>query len=134
MNHNNRDLLREVLDRESLEEFRRASLATGLEFIRRRHRRRTVAKACAVVGLPLLGALAMVSYENVTWSKGNSKLASPAGVVAADSNPSNDLQIINDEQLFALFPNQALALVGKPGHQQLVFLDQSQPEQPAVER
>jgi hypothetical protein len=33
------------------------------------------------------------------------------------------VKIITDEELFALFPNRALALIGSPGHQQLVFLD-----------
>ena len=42
-----------------------------------------------------------------------------AGVYPAASQP---VKIISDEELFALFPNRPLALVGKPGHQQLVFL------------
>ena len=33
------------------------------------------------------------------------------------------VKIITDEELFALFPNRALALIGAPGRQQLVFLD-----------
>jgi hypothetical protein len=33
------------------------------------------------------------------------------------------VKIINDEELFALFPNRAMALIGSPGHQQLIFLD-----------
>jgi hypothetical protein len=35
----------------------------------------------------------------------------------------HEQEIITDEELFALFPNRALALIGSPGHQQLVFLD-----------
>jgi hypothetical protein len=34
------------------------------------------------------------------------------------------VKFINDEELLALFPGRPLALVGKPGEQQLVFLDQ----------
>jgi hypothetical protein len=33
------------------------------------------------------------------------------------------VQIINDDQLFALFPGRPMALVGTPGHQHLVFFD-----------
>jgi hypothetical protein len=38
------------------------------------------------------------------------------------------VKIITDEELFSLFPNRSMVLVGQPGHQQLVFLDQ--PEKP----
>jgi hypothetical protein len=34
------------------------------------------------------------------------------------------VRVISDEELFALFPGRSLALVGPPGHQQLVFLDE----------
>ena len=32
---------------------------------------------------------------------------------------------INDDELFALFAGRSMALIGKPGEQQLVFLDQN---------
>lgn len=33
------------------------------------------------------------------------------------------IRFINDEELFALFPDRPMALIGEPGQQQLVFLD-----------
>ena len=43
--------------------------------------------------------------------------------MALSSKPESKVEYITTEQLFALFPNRAMALVGKPGHQQLIFLD-----------
>jgi hypothetical protein len=47
--------------------------------------------------------------------------ARPAMSVA--SVAASKVEFINAEQLFALFPNRPMALVGKPGHQQVIFLD-----------
>ena len=33
------------------------------------------------------------------------------------------VKTITDDELFALFPGRSMALIGKPGHQELVFLD-----------
>jgi len=44
-------------------------------------------------------------------------------VAAAPPADTSKVKIITDEELFALFPNRAMALIGSPGHQQLVFLD-----------
>ncbi len=52
----------------------------------------------------------------------------------ADKPRGYDLEIITDEELFSLFPNRPLALVGKPGHQQLIFLDQPQTSNETVTR
>ena len=38
------------------------------------------------------------------------------------------VKIITDEELFALFPNRAMALIGPPGRQQLIFLDHGDAE------
>jgi hypothetical protein len=45
------------------------------------------------------------------------------GEVAAVTAPEPGVKIINDEELFALFPGRAVALIGKPGHRQFVLLD-----------
>jgi hypothetical protein len=48
-----------------------------------------------------------------------------APLVASATPPTetNKVKIITDEELFALFPNRAVALIGAPGHQQLIFLN-----------
>jgi DNA-binding XRE family transcriptional regulator len=45
--------------------------------------------------------------------------------VAKTLPEKSDPKMLSDEELFALFPGRSLALVGKPGYQQLVFLDTS---------
>jgi hypothetical protein len=42
---------------------------------------------------------------------------------AADKPKIGEIKLITDEELFALFPGRSVALIGKPGHQQLVFLN-----------
>ena len=44
-------------------------------------------------------------------------------IVATAPPEESGVKMISDEELFALFPGRSLALIGKPGHQQLVFLD-----------
>ena len=56
--------------------------------------------------------------------------------IAAVPNKSEDappakVSIITDEELFALFPGRAVALIGKPGRQQFVFLEASTDHVPA---
>ena len=43
--------------------------------------------------------------------------------MAFSSTAESKVEYITADQLFALFPNRQIALVGKPGHQQLIFLD-----------
>jgi len=33
------------------------------------------------------------------------------------------MKYISDEELFKLFPGRSIALIGKPGEQELIFLD-----------
>jgi hypothetical protein len=116
--------LNDLLSGERFEALREATLAQGLGALRRR-RRLQAAQRCILVCLPIVAAVIVVL-----------KIASPPGRVASNApaappptaaNPDNKVKIINDDELFALFPNRPMALVGKPGHQQLVFLDRPEP-------
>jgi hypothetical protein len=40
-----------------------------------------------------------------------------------ENRPAATVKRISDEELLALFPGRSLALIGPPGHQELVFLD-----------
>jgi hypothetical protein len=112
-------LLREILDDGDAANFRAASLARGLAFLQRRRRRNRLAQAGAAVILPLLLISGLVAHLASRPS------AAPPPVRPASAPPTDTgkVKIITDEELFALFPNRALALIGSPGHQQLVFLD-----------
>ena len=119
-------LLKEVLAGEELADFRRTSLERGLSAIRRQQRRQRILRFGALLMLPLLFTFAIRSRRAPEDS--NQPLASPAIMGATiPTRPADalDAKFITDEELFALFPNRPLALVGRPGHQQLVFLDQA---------
>ncbi len=128
MNKNEADrLLNELFVGDELDAFRRDSLEESLVLIRRRdvrHQRIRRAALLAVVLLPLA-----VFLHDVMPRKTN-RTAKEASVPASKAN----VEIISDEQLFALFPNRPLALLGKPGQQRLVFLDQVQNPNSSVTR
>ncbi|MEI6861350.1 MAG: hypothetical protein WCL04_03770 [Verrucomicrobiota bacterium] len=137
-------LLRELLGDEHLEQLRDTSLASALASLRARRRRRTaLTRATAAVmllmGLGLLwhGQPARdLGTEAVTpSSRGLTAASVPTATGASRLQPEGDLasappeppatgvQLINDEELFALFPGRSMALIGPPGAQQFVFLD-----------
>ena len=113
-------LLRDVLtDDEALATLRRTSLAGGLGAQRRARQFRRVRRAGMFALLPalLLGAL--------LWQRPPAAPGSPTTVVALPSPrpEAAGVKTITDEELFALFPHRAMALIGRPGRQQLVLLD-----------
>jgi hypothetical protein len=115
------DLLNELLPGDELADFRRSSLELGLRAMAARRTRRQVFRACA--GCSLLLALAATILwpllpENWTGRKSVAQVSEVARAPAASS-----VKFISDDELMALFPNRAVALIGKPGHQQFVFLD-----------
>jgi hypothetical protein len=112
-------LLREILEDGEAANFRAASLARGLDFLQQRKRRNHAAQAWAAAILPLLLITGLVLYL-ASKPAAAPPVVGPAPVARADTAR---VKIITDEELFALFPNRALALIGAPGRQQLVFLD-----------
>jgi len=93
--------------------------------MRQQQRRRRVVRICALVAVPLLFAVAILSRRAPEVSGRLTVSANPPpAVVPGPHARGGDIKFITDEELFALFPNRPLALVGKPGQQQLVFLDQ----------
>ena len=118
------DLLRDLLSGDELAEFRRASLELGLKAMAARRTRRQVLRACA--GCSLLLALAGVvlwPWLPAHWTGRKSVAQIPEVAGAPASAGSGSVKFISDDELMALFPDRAVALVGKPGHQQFVFLD-----------
>ena len=117
-------LLREILEEGEGTDYRAASLAGGLDFLRRRKRRGRIAQAWAA------GVLAGLLIFGVVWHPGSRPRGTRIAVVtdAAARTDTSKVKIINDEELFALFPNRAMALIGPPGRQQLIFLDQGDAE------
>lgn len=127
MKRNDSDrLLNQVLADQEWESFRHASLELGLAALRRRRRGRRAAQVGVLAGLLSLGTFVAVFTSERSPGRMTRLPAPSKGLASGDKN---GVKIITDEELFALFPNRPMALVGKPGHQQLVFLDEAAPVQ-----
>lgn len=108
-------LLREVLADERLEQLREASLAGMLGLARRRRRTRAFISGAAASLALVLVAFVLLQRES----------GLRPGLPVTRSSPSQPaIPTITDEELLALFPDRAVALVGKPGAQQLIFLQE----------
>jgi hypothetical protein len=112
-------LLEEILGDDQLEQLRQGSLARGLKEMRRR-RQRALAARVSMMALPALLLAVAVFYP---WVQPAHRAPVPRAMALA-SAASSKVEYINIEQLFALFPNRPMALVGKPGHRQVIFLDE----------
>ena len=119
-------LLKDLLSGDELAEFRRASLELSLKAMATRRTRRQVLRACAGCSLLLALAAAVLGSwlpAHLTGSKSVVPVPEVAGSPTRAHTGSGSVKFISDDELMALFPDRAVALIGKPGHQQLVFLD-----------
>jgi hypothetical protein len=117
-------LLREILEEGEAADFRAASLAGGVDFLRRRKTRARIAQVCAA-GM-LAGLLVFWLALHLSSRPAGPRLA--VVTAPAAQTDMSKVKIINDEELFALFPNRPMALIGPPGRQQLIFLDHGEAE------
>lgn len=118
-------LLTHILPGEDGADFERASLEQGLSCLRRQRRRRYLLRAsglAAVISL-IAAAFFLKSLPRTSGSGSSVQLASPPSPAT-----TSHVQFINDDQLLALFSDRSVALIGKPGEQRLVFLDQPRKE------
>ncbi len=105
--------------------FRQVSLEQGLAAMRRRRRSRRLARACALASLPLAFLAAIFfSWPPRTETHPVPVVKTQGTVASVAALKVPPVKFIDDEQLLALFPDRPVALVGRPGHQQLLFLDQ----------
>lgn len=111
-------LLGDIFGDDALAQLRQASLARGLNTMRRRRQRAMAAR----VTLMILPALLAMMVLNPRLQPRRPSPAPPPMALA--SKPAPKVEYITADELFALFPNRPMALVGKPGHQKLVFLDE----------
>lgn len=117
-------LLKEILDDDKVSDLRRTSLDRALGAMRQAHRRRRAVRAGVLVLLPLALAAAFVWLKPVPKSIESRASQAPHPTTLAAAVPQKQsIKTISDEELFALFPDRSMALIGKPGHQELVFLD-----------
>lgn len=119
-------LLDDVMAPEAADGFREATLQTTLAALQHRKRRRSLARKTALLALPvvLAGSLWLLQPAQQRAEPQLASVALQSTVPApAQFIPGTDIRLISDEELFALFPDRPLALIGPKGHQQLVFLD-----------
>jgi hypothetical protein len=118
------ELLKELLSGSEVSDFRQASLQGGLGAIRRRNLQRRVMRTGVMVLLPALLVAGVLIYRSKETMARQMALVRPQpGQVSTPQAKTAAVKIISDEDLFALFPGRAMALIGKPGEQRLVFLD-----------
>src|SRR5262245_53931153 len=124
--HEEDQLLKELLAGEEMSEFRHRSFDRGLEALRRTRRRRQVVRGVALAVCPLILALAFWILRPAPAPEvrviAPPKPPAPTRAVAA-TRPAATIKRISDEELLGLFPGRSMALIGPPGHQELVFLD-----------
>ena len=121
--HEQDQLLKELLTGEEISDFRRASLEQGIALIRLQRKRRQIAQRAAMVCVGLV--LSSLFINQIAKSSRSRPATSQAQQSAPPVPVAANLEIkwINDDELFALFADRSMALIGKPGEQQLVFLD-----------
>lgn len=117
---NQTELLADVLAEEE-EALRTSTLECGLSALRQRRRLRRI-RTAALMALPLIVIAAMFAPALILQRR-------PVPSIAAVNPPpamveGTAIRIISDEELLALFKDRPVALVGRPGHQQLVLLDE----------
>lgn len=125
MKHPEHDrLLNEIVTGEELADFREASLEHALSAIRQQRRRQRFLRLGALAAVPVVVALGIVFSRSPKPPLREIPASNASPVVASAVHPRTPpLKFINDEELLALFPDRPVALIGKPGQQQLVFLD-----------
>lgn len=138
--HDENQLWQDLVDDVAPDGFRDALLHQTVTHAHRRRRNRRLFAGAATIGA-VAAALLLVSQRN---DSGHLASISPPtaprdhetqgrkAVSAPDSTqgnvvPGTHIRLVNDEELAALFPGRPLALIGPPGEQQLVFLDQTEP-------
>jgi len=119
------EMLNEILNDDELSRVRAASLAGGLALIRRRRRLRQAAQI-GTVSLALLGGLFVLRPHQSPHP-----VVTPHHAVTPIQSGTqlSPVKSLTDEELFALFPDRAAALIGQPGQQEFVFLNAGEENQ-----
>ena len=123
-------LLSDLLAERDLSDLRQKTLDSGLLALRQHRQRRRAQQTFVLTALPFILVSVILVGRGIRHWRVTSAGNSPSATVAIMQTLDTRVKVISDAELFALFPNRSLALVGKPGHQELVFLDQDKPTVP----
>jgi hypothetical protein len=127
--HPHDPLLHDVLNEGGDPIMAAGSLDAMLSSVRRVRKERQIATAAGTV----LGALILAAAISLTAtrpprglvqdSRKHGSADSVASASGKENPPTIPVRKLTDEELFALFPDRQIALVGPPGDQRLLFLD-----------
>ncbi|HMP82259.1 MAG TPA: hypothetical protein PKA41_06065 [Verrucomicrobiota bacterium] len=112
-------LLNEILTDDRLLNARQTSLENALAALRRRRQLRRTMQTVAAVLVLVAGLAVFLSQQS---QQARVAISQTKPVAVSPSPVESRVQTLSDEELFALFPGQAVALIGKPGNQQFVVL------------
>jgi hypothetical protein len=114
------ELLAEVLAEGASAEFREATLAHGCSLARRRRRNQRFILVSTCLAVPIVLAVTMLLWQT--------RQTKPAVMAIQKAAPKiiegTSIRILTDEELLEFFKGRPTALVGLPGKQQLVLLDE----------
>lgn len=113
------DLLKDLLDESTPENFRGVTLERGLAAVRRVRRRRMIWRAAPVLIALVLASAIVERQLRRSVSTAPAQAARPAKVI-----PGTEIRVLTDEELLAFFKGRPVGLVGPPENQRLVLFDQ----------
>src|SRR5262249_29152362 len=110
-------LLNEVLAGDEIKHFREVSMARGLVALRRRKQIRLAVRIALAMVVP-----AAIAYSIIRLNPGPAVPSSISVASKSDQLEKTErVELINDDELLALFPDRGVALIGKPGSQKLMI-------------
>lgn len=117
--------LNELLTGPEVAEIRETSLRNGLAALQRARRRRQAVRGLVLACVPAVLVLVWLRVGSSDRHLEAPVADVPVAIAPATLEPqrASSVEFITDEELLAFFPDQALALVGSEGHQQLIFFD-----------
>ncbi len=118
-------LLDEIIDADAGDSFRGETLRQSLDVLRRRRQKKALARRTLLVMVPLalIAVTALISRQSFRRDAGPVVAVNVPETSTPETIPGTTVRIISDDELFALFPDRAVALIGEKNHQTLVFLD-----------
>jgi hypothetical protein len=130
-------LVDELLCGQEVAQCRASSLEQMLQSARRRQRQRQIGRIACSAALPALVIFGFLAHPLLRRPGSLTHVPAPVSAgLPADAGQTKSTQggnalvnFVSDDELLNLFPGRAVALIGVPGEQQLVFLGSARPLQ-----